>query len=75
MKQIGRVPWSEVLVVVRLSAAAASTLEELKTQGRAGLEHAISQRKVCVRACGGGLVPACEKRNNRDFNSVVLYQE
>ena len=30
----------------RLSAAAASTLEELKTQGRAGLEHAISQRKV-----------------------------
>jgi vacuolar protein sorting-associated protein 13A/C len=30
----------------RLSAAAASTLEELKTQGRAGLEHAISQRKL-----------------------------
>lgn len=32
----------------RLSAAAASTIEELKTQGRAGLEHAIGQRKVGV---------------------------
>ena len=37
-----------MLVVVRLSAAAASTLEELKTQGRSGLVHAIGQRKVCV---------------------------
>ena len=31
---------------LRLSAAAASTLEELKTQTRAGLEHAVSKRKV-----------------------------
>lgn len=35
----------------RLSAAAASTLEDLKTQGRAGLEHAISQRKVSSHTC------------------------
>ena len=31
----------------RLSAAASSTIEEVKTQGRAGLEHSISQKKVC----------------------------
>lgn len=30
----------------RLSAAASSTLEEVKTQGRAGLEYSIGQKKV-----------------------------
>ena len=30
----------------RISAGAAVTLEELKTQTRAGLENAINQRKV-----------------------------
>ena len=34
------------IILFRISAAAASTLEELKTQTRAGLEHSISQRKV-----------------------------
>ncbi len=32
----------------RLSAAASSRLEEAKTQGRAGLEHSIGQKKVHV---------------------------
>ena len=35
-----------VPMTVRLSAGAASTLNDLKTQTRAGLEHAINQRKV-----------------------------
>ena len=39
---------SDKICIDRISAAAASTLEELKTQTRAGLEHSISQRNVCV---------------------------
>ena len=41
-------PFPPPMPAHRISAGAASTLEELKTQTRAGLEFAIEKRKVRV---------------------------